>query len=61
MIAYFETVIVNPDTSLKRKSLKILLEGNWDGEKFTHVDERGLETIVRKKDWILFDKPDGYE
>jgi hypothetical protein len=61
MKAYFETVKTNPDTSAKRKTIKVLLEGEWDGEKFVHISEKGFETIVRKKDWILFEKPEGYE
>ena len=46
---------------LKRKTLKILLEGEWDGEKFVSTDDRGFETIVRKKEWILFEKPEEYK
>ena len=61
MKAYFETVKINPIKSDKRKTVKILLEGEWDGEKFTSYDEKGLETIVRKKEWILFEKHESYE
>jgi len=58
MKAYFETVITDPK-SKHGKALKILIEGDWDGKKFTSNQKYGnvSETIVRKKEWILFKKP----
>jgi hypothetical protein len=61
MEAYFETVKTNPDIRAKRKTVPVLLEGEWDGEKFVHISEQGFETIVRKKEWILFEKPEKFK
>ena len=57
--AFFETVISDPDPKKHGKAKKILLEGTWDGEKFISYKRYGSvsETIVRKKEWILFEKP----
>ena len=61
MKAYFETTIADPDNNSRSK--KILLEGEWDGEMFISHNkyDKTTETIVRKKEWILFNKPKKYE
>lgn len=56
MKSYFETVKVNPNPKAKRKTVKVLIEGNWDGNKFIGYDENGFEIIVRKKEWIILIK-----
>ena len=52
--AWYKTVQNNPDEKAKRRTIPLILEGTWDGEKFVSHDEKGLETIVRKKAWIIF-------
>lgn len=58
MKAYYETTITNPEN--KHENIRILLEGEWDGTKFVHYNEKGLITIVRKKEWILDKIPAQY-
>lgn len=44
---YIDTISYN------NRSVKVLLSGTWDGEKFVHVDSKGLKTVVRKKSWLF--------
>lgn len=53
--AYFETVQKNPDEKAKRRTIPLIIEGTWDGEKFVGYNDKGLEIIVRKKEWIIFE------
>ena len=57
--AYFETVMPDPNPKAHGRAKKILLEGMWDGEKFVSHQRYGFvsETVVRKKEWIFFEKP----
>ena len=51
--AWFETVIPNPDPKAHGKAMKILIEGTWDGHKFVGYNDKGMETVVWKKEWVI--------
>ena len=40
------------DPNNRNKSMKVCMQGIWDGEKVTFIED-GLKTIVRNMDWLI--------